>query len=163
MDGLKDETTRPLYHTDFYSWTQEQAEFLKSGQLDRLDLANLTEEVETLGRAERSALMASYRLICLHQLKRMFQPERSESRSWTQTIVRERNNAEANLEDNPGLKPQKLALFARAYKHARREAAAETGLALAIFPAKAPFSLQQIEDETYWADPPRDEAVRRQP
>ncbi|WP_158811587.1 DUF29 domain-containing protein [Beijerinckia sp. L45] len=107
MDGLKDTT---LYETDFYSWTREQAEFLKSGQFDRLDLANLTEEIETLGRTERAALMASYRLICLHQLKRMFQPERPESRSWTQTIVRERKNAESNLEDNPGLKPQKQAL-----------------------------------------------------
>jgi hypothetical protein len=163
MDGMKDDTTKSLYEADFYSWTQEQVELLKSGQLDRLDLANLTEEIETLGRTERATLMSSYRLICLHQLKRMFQPERSESRSWTQTIVRERNNLEANLEDNPGLKPQKQTLFARAYKQARREAAAETDLALTVFPESPPFTLQEIEDDTYWAEPPDNEAERRQP
>lgn len=167
MDGFKDESTTSLYETDFFSWTQEQAGLIRSGQLDKVDLANVTEEIETLGRAERSALMSSYRLICLHQLKRMFQAERSDSRSWTQTIVRERNNVEANLEDNPGLKPQRQGLFARAYKHARREAAAETGMAPNGFPVHPPFTLQQIEDETYWADEGSsvgdDEPGRRQP
>lgn len=153
MDGMKEERGQSLYERDFYSWTQEQSGLLRSGQTNKIDLANLTEEIETLGRAERSALVSSYRSICLHQLKRLFQPEKSENRSWTRTIVRERNNVEANLEDNPGLKPQRTELFKRAYKHARREAAAETGLAPNVFPLIPPFTLEQIEDEGYWAEP----------
>jgi len=53
-----------LYDTDFFTWTQEQAAALRrpSPHADSagLDLANLIEEVETLGRSEvakvRSAL-----------------------------------------------------------------------------------------------------------
>ncbi|MFS8831689.1 DUF29 domain-containing protein, partial [Synechococcus sp. R8-2] len=41
-----------LYEYDFYAWTQKQAALLKSGQWDQLDIANLVEEIEALGRQE---------------------------------------------------------------------------------------------------------------
>ncbi|EAP3462117.1 DUF29 domain-containing protein [Salmonella enterica] len=44
------------YDTDFYGWTQQQAEYLRTGQLDKLDLVNLLDEVETLGRTEKRQL-----------------------------------------------------------------------------------------------------------
>jgi hypothetical protein len=47
---------RDLYESDFYSWTKQQAGLMRSGELEALDLANLVEEIETLGRSEASAL-----------------------------------------------------------------------------------------------------------
>ena len=38
------------YDQDFYGWTQEQAALLRTGQLNDLDIANLIEEVEAMGR-----------------------------------------------------------------------------------------------------------------
>lgn len=45
-----------LYETDFYAWTQEQAALLRNGQWSKLDRANLIEEIESLGKQQRSTL-----------------------------------------------------------------------------------------------------------
>ena len=42
-----------LYDTDFYAWTQEQVNLLRKRQWNQLDLPNLIEEVESLGKQER--------------------------------------------------------------------------------------------------------------
>jgi hypothetical protein len=38
------------YEQDFYAWTVQQAELLRSGKLRDLDFENLIEEIESLGR-----------------------------------------------------------------------------------------------------------------
>ena len=42
-----------LYEQDFYQWTQEQADLLKAGALSQLDVENLIEEIESMGRSEK--------------------------------------------------------------------------------------------------------------
>jgi hypothetical protein len=46
------------YDQDFYGWTQEQAALLKCGQLNALDITNLVEEVEAMGRSEKRELQS---------------------------------------------------------------------------------------------------------
>ena len=75
--------------------------------------------------------------------------------SWTDTIIRERLHAARVLRANPGLKPQQAELFHYAYADARKEAAGETGLSLDRIPGAAPFSLAQVMDEGFWAEPAR--------
>lgn len=41
------------YQTDYYGWTVEQAELLKAGDWQDLDIENLIEEVEAMGRSEK--------------------------------------------------------------------------------------------------------------
>lgn len=43
-----------LYETDFYAWTQEQAKLLRKGQWNELDLPNLIEEIESLGKQDKN-------------------------------------------------------------------------------------------------------------
>ena len=50
-----------LYDEDFYVWTEAQAELLRKRQFDALDLDNLIEEVEALGRAEESSALNNAR------------------------------------------------------------------------------------------------------
>ena len=45
-----------LYDTDFYTWTQEQAEALRTKNLAALDLDHLAEEIEDVGNSVRFAL-----------------------------------------------------------------------------------------------------------
>jgi Domain of unknown function DUF29 len=45
-----------LYETDFYAWTQEQAELLRLGKLNALGIANLVEEIESLGKQQKQEL-----------------------------------------------------------------------------------------------------------
>lgn len=135
-----------LYATDFYTWTQEQAAHLRSGRLSCADIGNIAEEIETLGRSEASALRSAYRLIAMHLLKTMVQPDKT-TPSWGLTIGRERLNVEQILDENPGLKPKRSELFLKAYGAARREAALETGLPLGRFPASPPFTVDEVESD----------------
>jgi hypothetical protein len=38
------------YDEDFYAWTVEQARLLRSGDLTAVDIANVAEEIESMGR-----------------------------------------------------------------------------------------------------------------
>lgn len=140
-----------LYEQDLYSWALRQAELLRARRFADLDLENVAEELESLGKEQAHKLESALRVLLLHLLKWKYQPQRR-SRSWRGTVVRERTNAERVLEDNPGLKPRREQLFATAYGGTRKEAAAETGLALATFPEAAPFSLAQALDEEFWPE-----------
>jgi hypothetical protein len=46
----------PLYDTDFYQWTQTQAAALRQKDFAALDLANLAEEIDSLGKSDRRAI-----------------------------------------------------------------------------------------------------------
>ena len=140
-----------LYECDFYSWTQRQAELMRVGRLAEIDLPNLVEEIESLGRAQFHALRSSYRLVLMPLLKMRHQPERR-TLSWTATVVRERVSIEDCLADNPGLRSRRAEAFDAAYPGARREAAAETALPLRAFPVACPYSLEQVEDHDFWPE-----------
>ena len=141
-----------LYDTDFYSWTREQAALLRAGRFKAIDVANIVEEIETLGRSEASALRSSLRLIAVHVLKLLHQPDNA-THSWRGTIVRERINAERRLKDNPGLRPKLRDMFAQSYADARKIASAETGLPIETFPAVPAFTLEQARSEAYMPGP----------
>ena len=57
-----------LYEQDYYLWLQETSRLLKAREFANLDLANLIEEIESLGRSERNKLISSLRLIYQHLL-----------------------------------------------------------------------------------------------
>ena len=47
------------YDTDFYLWTQQQAALLRQGQTMELDMANLAEEIEDMGKDRKSTRLNS--------------------------------------------------------------------------------------------------------
>lgn len=131
-----------LYDTDFYAWTQEQVDLLKTRQWDCLDTINLIEEIESLGRKERQELRNRLGILLGHLLKWEFQPE-SRSNSWLGTIREQRVQIRLLLEDSPSLKPYLEQAFADAYELGVALAIRETQLEPAIFPEICPYSLQQ--------------------
>ncbi|WP_158811160.1 DUF29 domain-containing protein [Beijerinckia sp. L45] len=149
MDTLDAKDPDTLYEQDFVTWTERQAALLKEGRLDLVDVANLAEEIESLGRSQISALRSSYKLIAMHLLKLMKQPEKA-TPSRENTINRERGNVIDLLDENPGMRPKRSELFAKAYVSARSDAAFETQIDLEHFPEEPPFSLEQIESKAFW-------------
>jgi hypothetical protein len=137
------------YDDDFVAWTEYQAELLRAGRFAELDIPNLIEEIESLGRSDARSLKSSYRLILMHLLKWDYQPERK-SGSWRSTIIRERDNAADLIKDSPSLKRKQDGLFREAYDVARREAAAETGLPESVFPTESPWSLEQAMNPKFF-------------
>ena len=145
------EPASSLYDEDFYGWCLGQADLARAGRLGELDLANVAEELESLGNDQPRALRSAYRVLLVHLLKWRHQPARR-SRSWAGSIVRERGNAADRVEGNKGLRQHQFRLFSEAYSRARREAAAETGLPLDTFPAECPFTLAEALDDDFWPD-----------
>ncbi len=137
------------YEEDFYAWTQEQASLLKEGRLTELDMLNLIEELESMGRRDRHELRNRLIVLVSHLLKWRYQP-RPEAKSWRFTIREQRRRIRWLLEESPSLRSVIPSLLAQAYPSAREHAAQETGLALDTFPEACPWTLEEILEE---ADP----------
>jgi len=74
-----------LYDTDFYAWIQDQAATLRAGNLAGLDVNNLIEEIESMGRSEKRELRSRLVVLIVHLLKWAYQPLRR-GNSWQTTI-----------------------------------------------------------------------------
>jgi hypothetical protein len=57
-----------LYETDLVAWAEAQAEALRAGRLDELDLENLAEEIADVSRREAEALGSHLETLILHLL-----------------------------------------------------------------------------------------------
>jgi hypothetical protein len=139
------------YDQDFYSWTQEQASLLRNGQLSSLDIPNLVEEIEAMGRSEKRELESRLTVLLLHLLKWKYQEVRR-GRSWQLTIDEQRIKFEETLEDNPGLKPHLDDLLKRAYRLATIQASRETNISKNVFPVSCPWELSELIKEDYYPD-----------
>ena len=139
------------YEQDFYSWTQEQAELLKTGRFSELDIANLIEEVESMGRSEKRELESRLTILLLHLLKWKYQEVRR-GRSWQLSIDEQRIQFEKTLNENPGLKPALDQIIKDAYKLAVIKAARETKISKSIFPESCPWTLAQFIEDGFYPD-----------
>lgn len=137
-----------LYEQDFYSWTQATVETLKSRRWEELDLQNLIEEVETMGRAEKNALKSNLIVVLLHLLKYAYQPSRR-SDSWTNSIIEHRIRIEVEIESSPSLNPYIEEVYGSCYSKARRLAATKTKLPLTTFPIESPWTPEQTLDPSF--------------
>jgi hypothetical protein len=54
-DSTTQVNTPSLYDTDFLLWIDATAALLKNRRFDNLDLDNLIEEIESLGRSDKRA------------------------------------------------------------------------------------------------------------
>jgi Domain of unknown function DUF29 len=114
--------TTSKYETDFYTWANEQAALVRAGRFNEVDIENIAEELETLGRSEARELKSHYRTLLLHLLKWRYQAD-ERSWSWETTIKRERGREiPDHMKENPGLKPRRQELFEAAYALARGDA-----------------------------------------
>jgi hypothetical protein len=131
------------YEGDFAAWAKAQAEALRAGRLDALDLANLAEEIGDLSKRERDAIESHLETLVLHLLKWRYQPDRR-TRSWEATIKVARRNIEKLLRRSPSLRRDLPASLDEIYPNARIRAGVATGLADEVFPDACPFTLDQV-------------------
>ncbi|MBC5794580.1 DUF29 domain-containing protein [Sphaerospermopsis sp. LEGE 00249] len=140
---LKSTTKTNLYEQDFYLWIETTAQQLRQGDFTEVDLGNLIEEIESMGRSEKRELKSRLIVLLMHLLKWHYQPEKR-SASWQSTITEQRICLEELLEDSPSLQPLFTELFADCYNKARLKASQETGIKLNLFPQQSPFSLDEV-------------------
>ena len=132
-----------LYEQDFYQWTQEQTELMKAGALSQLDIPNLIEEIESMGKTQKHELINRLAVLLMHLLKWDYQPERR-SRSWELTIKEQRIRIKNHLLENPSLKYSISEYVSIAFEIAVVKALKETRLPDSVFPEICPYTIDQI-------------------
>jgi len=136
------------YDTDVVAWANEQAGLLRAGCFDLLDIENIAEEIEDVGKAEQRELMSRMAVLLAHLLKWQYQPQRRGS-SWRRTIITQRRNIERALKKMPSLKAWLAdpewweATWGDALDLATRE------INLDVFPEICPWTFAEIMDENW--------------
>jgi Domain of unknown function DUF29 len=150
---------RSLYQTDYYAWTKQQAAELRKLAAARvnttLDLANLAEEVESLGRSDLATVRSQLRRIIEHLLKLEHSPAAEPRFGWRESIIDARDIVPDVI--TATLRREVEAELANTYRQGRRRAEAalmrhgerEASRAL---PAKCPYSFDQIVSHDWYPD-----------
>ena len=137
-----------LYDTDLYAWARTNAELLRQGRYQELDVAHLIEEIEDMGKSEFRAMESHLQNLLMHLLKWQSQPP-LQSGSRRASIDNARVALQKLLRDNPSFKPRLENTMAEEYRYARRNAGYETGLALPAFPIACPYTVEQVLAEEW--------------
>ena len=141
--------TQTLYDQDYYLWIRTTINQLRAGQFSVVDLENLLEELETMGRSEKRAIESLLIKLLVHLLKLQYwdtERERNQGH-WQGEIRTFRREIKDELKDSPSLKPYILEIFDECYQDARLEASDRSQLPLDIFPVIPIGSLEQILDD----------------
>ncbi len=132
-----------LYSTDFSTWISQTAQLLRERRWHDIDVANLIDEVEDLGKSERRAISSQLTRLLLHLLKWQYQPQRR-SDSWLDSITDARTQIDLAINDSPSLKGYPAEQLEESYRRARRQAAIQTKLEIAVFPQTCQYSLDLV-------------------
>ena len=63
------------YESDIVAWAHEQAALIRAGRFEYLDLANIAEEIEDVGKSEQREIASRMAVLLMHLLKWEYQPE----------------------------------------------------------------------------------------
>lgn len=149
------QATSTLYEKDFYAWTQEQAKLLLEGAWEHLDVANLVEEIESLGKQQRQELRNRLGVLLGHLLKWEFQSEKR-SKSWFVTLREQRREIRDLLQESPSLKPYLPEALQKAYQSGIDLLVRETPLRDRDLPSECPYSLEQVLDGAFFPGQPEE-------
>ena len=140
-----------LYKTDFYAWTQAQANFLRQGKIEHLDMVNLVEEIESLGRQQKQELKNRLGVLIGHLLKWQYQASHR-SKSWKYTIQEQRLQLLDLLDQNPSLKSYQDEAVAKGYQLGLLLVGRETPLDPKTLPGQCPFTPEQLFSDRFPED-----------
>lgn len=136
------------YDDDFFAWTQEQARLLRAGEFSQLDIENLAEEIESLGRSVRRELRRRAADVLTQLLKWQYQPA-FRSDSWRSAMGRRRRAISELIGESPSLRSEIRSELTDIYRSAVLGAVAEIGLLGDSFPKLCPYTPAQILSEDF--------------
>lgn len=145
--------TQSLYERGFCDWTADQAAALREAAVRRVNLAldfeNLAEEIESLGRSDRRALVSHIKRVIEHLLKLQYSPAQAPRPGWQESVELHRQEARELLSDSPSLRHDPLeACYRDAVRLAARGLASDA--AGVTLPETCPYRLEDILAEDWW-------------
>ena len=147
---------RTLYDRDFFAWTQQQAALLRRAVAHEpnsdLDFQNLAEEIESLGKRDRRALISQIARVIEHLLKLQYSRAEGTRPGWERSVDVHRAKARRILADSPGLKAELETIVSESYEDGRRFAgrSLRNEIDPKALPEACPYTLDQILDQAWW-------------
>ncbi len=151
MVNIKTKTQlKQLYETDENLWLEETIRLLKDNCLEDLDLENLIEELESLGRRDKHRVESLLRQIIIHLLLLQYWTEQYDynHRHWRGEIATFRVQLNKYLTTN--LKNYLSEELASIYQEAVFIVTEKTGLNKSVFTEKCCYSLEQLLDKSWF-------------
>ncbi len=139
--------TSNLYETDYNQWIQETVQKLRNRNFNDVDWDNLIEEIESMGKNDKRALLSLLTRLLEHLLKLSYwESEKQRSGNhWAAEIVNFRSQIQTRLEDSPSLRSQLKEMYAKVYPVAIKSVSK-----LFSLPEDANISLSQAHDEDWF-------------
>jgi len=137
------------YETDFYAWLLKNAQLMRERKFTDIDVDNIAEELEAMGRSEKRELSSRLTVLLAHLLKWQFQAIKR-LRSWKNTIIMQRIDIKELLDESPSLRYDIEQKIDSAYEKAKLNAEYETGIDAKYFLKKCPFSFEHIMDRNFF-------------
>lgn len=135
------------YETDYNQWLKETVKQLRERNFEQVDWDNLIEEIESMGKSDRRALMSLLTRLIEHLLKLAYwQEEKKRSGNhWAAAIVNFRAQIQHRLEDSPSLRSELAAMYDKVYPVAIKSVSQ-----LFSLNSDAHISLEQTLDDNWF-------------
>ncbi len=152
MNSEPKTTMMSLYDIDFQRWLEQTAAQLRAQDFHNLDLENLIEEIESLGRSDKRAISSYLLRLCEHLLKLKYWESEREIcfRGWVLEINNFRSEIELILQDSPSLKSFLSETFLLSYQKARKNMLKVIELSSDSIAKEPDFTLEQALDEDWF-------------
>ncbi|WP_373693660.1 DUF29 domain-containing protein [Limnofasciculus baicalensis] len=140
-----------LYEQDYQLWLDQTLVQLRTGDFNNIDLENLIEEVESLGKSDKHAISSYLMRLFEHLLKLKYWESEREMclRGWLVEIANFRIEIEKRLETSPSLKTFLQDNFAKQYKNGRKLFLQASNLDPRSIPEQPCFTLDRALDENW--------------
>jgi hypothetical protein len=137
------------YETDFYAWTQQQAQALRARDWGALDPEHLGEEIEDLWKHDEHHLT----MLILAFLELVYRPCAAEEGRyyWQASVIAHyRAMLAMSLEDSPRVRPLLEGCLPEAYAWARDRLLRRQTPSLREPQAHCPWPLEALLDDHWW-------------
>ncbi len=144
--------TTSLYDRDYLQWVEDIAHKLRTRDFDHLDIENLIEEIEDLGKSEKKELLNRLTTLLEHLLKRLYVNMPQEFSGWERTIREQRRQIKRSIKFSPSLALLFYQFFDDAFDDALEEVRKEKGYKSVQFPDTWNFSrdIDAILNIDFW-------------
>ena len=149
--NLKTKVKTSLYDTDYLLWLETILIQLAGGDFTNIDLENLIEEIQDLGKSEKHAIASYLMRLCEHLLKVQYWESERENclRGWEVEIANFRIQIQRKLKSSLSLKKYLQDNFFIEYCHGRKLFLKASGLEASFIPESPCFTLEQALDEEW--------------
>ena len=143
-------TEQSLYEQDFSLWLEDTATKLREGKFSEINIEELVEEIEALGRSEKQELENRLEVLLAHLLKRIYIDSVYDNRGWELTIAEQRRKLRRLIKKSPSLKRYFAQVFEEIYQDALSQVKME--YKKVYFPDIWQFNyeLEAILTEVFW-------------